>query len=286
MTQPAACPGLIVLGMHRSGTSAVTRAANLLGAQLGDPSDLYLAHDNPDGHWESSKLIRCNDQILNAFGGLWAAPPFFPDGWERSRRADSFVPQLRRAFGQVYRDAGVPWLWKDPRICLTLPLWRRVLGDFSVLLVLREPLSVARSLERRDEFRLRYGLAMWEWYTRSALSGIGGLRTVVVRFEEVQADPEQAVRDLAQRLDEVGLHLAGDPEAAAASLRRGRPTEGEEPLPPRYRALRNELAALPAVSKAFPGSKRSPSRRRQLVDFGPLSFPWGLSGPRRYPAAG
>ncbi|HMK62337.1 MAG TPA: hypothetical protein VK386_01860, partial [Acidimicrobiales bacterium] len=114
--------GVVVLGMHRSGTSAVTRVLHLLGAAIPSRQDLLTAYDNPDGHWESRTLVACNDQILDAFGRSWDFPPWLAPGWEQSAAASAMLPDLSAAFSSVY-DGGL-WVWKDPRTCLTLPLWR------------------------------------------------------------------------------------------------------------------------------------------------------------------
>src|SRR5579884_3426223 len=111
---------VIVLGMHRSGTSAVTRVVNLLGLSLGREDDLYHAADNPD-HWESSALIEANDSILQKLGGRWDAPPNLQEGWESSDLMRGEMSRLRNTFLHVYPEDG--WVWKDPRTCLTLPLW-------------------------------------------------------------------------------------------------------------------------------------------------------------------
>ncbi len=80
-------PGIVVLGMHRSGTSAVTRVLNLLGADVGPAADLIAEYDNPSGHWENKTLTACNDRILAAFGRSWDFPPWLTGGWELSPRA-------------------------------------------------------------------------------------------------------------------------------------------------------------------------------------------------------
>jgi hypothetical protein len=269
--------------MHRSGTSAITRAINLLGANLGDPANLYVAHDNPTGHWESTTLIACNDRILSAFGGSWAAPPFLPAGWEHSRAADELIPAMRQAFCADFDGVATPWLWKDPRTCLTLPLWRRAIGDTPVILVLRNPEGVARSLNRRDGFRYGYGLALWDHYTRSAMAAAAGLPTVVVRFEELLSRRLSAITELAEQLRTLGVDLKGEPGPAAESVRNIE-TEG---LPIRISRRQQDLievlSDLPARSPSFTPPSLSTSRWRHARDLGPVSFPWGIRGRRRYP---
>src|ERR1700691_3651857 len=87
-------PGVVVLGMHRSGTSAVSRILNLLGADLGPTQDLLTEYDNPAGHWESKSLVACTDWILAAFARSWDFPPWLAPGWEYSDTCSALVPEL------------------------------------------------------------------------------------------------------------------------------------------------------------------------------------------------
>ena len=209
--------GVVVLGMHRSGTSALTRVVSLLGAAVPAPGDLLSDYDNPDGHWESRSLVACNDRILDLFGRSWDFPPRLPGGWERSAGAEAMIPELRAAFDAAFPES--PWVWKDPRTCLTFPLWRRVLGDgVCVLLVFRSAVAVARSIHRRDRIPRLYAAGLWLEYLAGALEGSAGLPVVGAHFEEFLDDPLGATTSLAAQLATLGLALPGDVEAAAASL--------------------------------------------------------------------
>jgi hypothetical protein len=74
---------IVILGMHRSGTSATTRALGLLGASLGPPANLGK-------FWENQVMRRPNEQLLEAFGGGWECPPELPEGWgQRGPRSPS-----------------------------------------------------------------------------------------------------------------------------------------------------------------------------------------------------
>jgi hypothetical protein len=71
VTAPVApCEGVLVVGMHRSGTSATTRVLNLFGLSLCEEKDLWLSlPGNETGYWESSSLSRFNERLLTAAGG-------------------------------------------------------------------------------------------------------------------------------------------------------------------------------------------------------------------------
>src|ERR1019366_7940994 len=92
--------------MHRSGTSAVSRILNLLGADLGPEGDLLTEYDNPAGHWESKALVACNDRILAAFGRSWDFPPWTAPGWEYSDRASRLLDIPLVATGDRRRGDG------------------------------------------------------------------------------------------------------------------------------------------------------------------------------------
>src|SRR5437899_738227 len=75
--------GVFVLGMHRSGTSAVSRSVNAFGVPFGDPADaIQAAPDNPEGFGESRALVTANERLLHVLGGRWDAPPLLLPGWE------------------------------------------------------------------------------------------------------------------------------------------------------------------------------------------------------------
>ena len=183
--------GVMVVGMHRSGTSAVTRVVNLLGVPLGRADDIYSAKDNPSGHWESRELCAIDNVILRVFGGFDMAMPPMPRSWLQSRRATHLRPVMRATFDNVYQ--GERWLWKDPRICLTLPLWRQVLDDFCAVFVIRDAGPVTRSLYRREggSYPLSYCYALWDDYNRRAVAAMSGLPVVTVDFDAMMEDPLQ-----------------------------------------------------------------------------------------------
>jgi hypothetical protein len=242
--------GVMVVGMHRSGTSAVTRVINLLGVPLGRPDDIYSAADNPSGHWESRTLCALNDLILHAFGGFDMGAPPMPAAWLRSRRAEQLRGVMRATFDDVYPDG--QWLWKDPRVCLTLPLWRQVLDDFCIVLVVRNAGPVVRSLHRREGhgYPRLYCHALWDDYNRRAATAAAGLPVVTVDFDAMREDPVQQVKHLYDGLSLLGVQLHGEIDAAAASLHQSagsaRPSR-----PDRGHRLAAALKGAPAVSWSF-----------------------------------
>ncbi len=196
-----------ILGMHRSGTSATTRILGALGLYLGAPEAMLPpAPDNPKGFWEHAKIVELDERILARLGGGADEPPAFPPGWE----AVAELEDLRReARALVERDfAGVPlWGWKDPRTCLTLPFWRQLLPPMRYVLCLRNPLDVARSLERRNNYSIEKSVHLWLTYVQAPLAHTAGQPRLVLFFEDLMEQWQP-------QLDRLAAFI-GQPELAA-----------------------------------------------------------------------
>ena len=193
---------LLVLGMHRSGTSALTRVLNLLGVALGE--DLMPSGpDNPLGFWEHQGIVSVHETLLVALDRRWDDPRPMPDGWLDSAAARDAGEAITAI---VQRDfAGVRlWAVKDPRLCRLMPLWRRVLADLGieprVLLVSRHPHEVAASLLRRDGLPVVIGELLWARYLLDAVRGSEGCRRGMVAYDDLLDDWSGAVRRIDQAL--------------------------------------------------------------------------------------
>jgi hypothetical protein len=101
--------------LHRTGTSALSRLLNVLGAEL--PEQLVgPERDNPLGHWEPLRLVKLDDEMLAAIGRHWDDPQPIPRRWFRSQAAYLFQQRLADAIASAYGDAALI-LIKNPRIC-------------------------------------------------------------------------------------------------------------------------------------------------------------------------
>ena len=106
---------ILVLGMHRSGTSALTRLLALCGADL--PQRLMEPNfANPKGYWEPADIVDLHDEMLAAAGSSWNDVAGFPLGWLDTPEGQSFRSRLRSSFQDAFDDAPLALL-KDPRIC-------------------------------------------------------------------------------------------------------------------------------------------------------------------------
>src|SRR5262249_1254764 len=144
---------------------------------------------NPKGYWESMSLVAFNIAVLNAIGSDFSCPVAVEPGWWDDPRLDGLRAQAPAAFLAAFPSA--PFVWKDPRTCLTFSFWRSALDVRPVVvLVNRNPLEIAASTMRtRGEDRKAYSLASWERYLRQALQKIDGLPVLVTDYAGVLADP-------------------------------------------------------------------------------------------------
>ena len=204
---------ICVMGMHRSGTSLIARMVNLLGVELGPEERLFPPQaDNPKGFFEYIPFVLINERILDRHGGRWHAPPELAASWWRSPRALDLKLRVRALARRDFRDAPL-WGWKDPRVCLTLPFWRSIYPDLIAIICLRNPLDVARSLEKREGMPIEQGLWLWELYLAGALEHSEGCTRLVVSYEDALSEPVEACA----RIGRVILGEEGSRRALAAA---------------------------------------------------------------------
>ncbi|MFA9564167.1 MAG: glycosyltransferase, partial [Acidimicrobiales bacterium] len=200
--------GMFVVGMHRSGTSAVTEVLGEMGFELPPPDRLVGANDsNPHGHFEVELLVDLNEEILRRLGGTWAAPPPHLDESLGPLLDAGLADEAARAFHESFRSPD--FLSKDPRLCLLMPLWRAAVGDHPAILVVRSPLGIAASMRRRNGLPLEYGLALWERYMRLALHGLAGLPVLVQSYSEMLAGDHEALVSFAKQALADGADIGG-----------------------------------------------------------------------------
>ena len=193
---------VLVLGMHRSGTSAVTGALRLCGVELGTEL-MQPGPDNPKGFWEHMGVVAIHDRLLAALGRSWNDPRPLPQGWlqgEAAARASAELEALLRA-----EFAGKPlWAVKDPRLCRLLPLWWPILQRMGVmpaaLFVLRDPREVAASLGKRNEWPQGLSRLLWIEHLLDAQEATEGVARVVMPYEALLHDPQQALQERMQAL--------------------------------------------------------------------------------------
>ena len=252
-------PPVLIVGAHRSGTSATAQALEILGLQIGQ---------RLDSHREPRALQTLHENYLQKIGATWSRPSPFLDWLQLPEGERDCLEYLRKNVSGNFRHIfgyrlnprglwflgrlklGGVWGWKEPRTTLFGPVWLQLFPEARVIELVRDPLAVALSIREREmRFRaagdmpkpelddLDYGLRLALTYV-SAGERLGALTPHYqrVRFEDIQKNPEKALSDLAKFC---GLPLnSARLKKAAATIR---------PISERSIALGKEAEALRAA---------------------------------------
>lgn len=193
---------ILVVGMHRSGTSAFTRTLNLLGVELGHEL-LHSERGNSLGHWEHRDALRCHERLLSRLGRTWDDLRPLPDGWLASRAVEQALEELRVFVERDFSDVPL-WAMKDPRLCRLLPMWLKLLDDINVkskvVLVIRDPAEVARSLYVRDGLSGASSRLLWLQHVVAAEAATRETTRAVVVYSHLLQDWQKTVTKLARDL--------------------------------------------------------------------------------------
>jgi hypothetical protein len=179
---------IVVLGMHRCGTSAIMGTIHRMGVPIGSRFlvDLY----------EHPACIDFNEKLLSSVGVGWDDPgPIDPDWWQTSQ-----VERFRHDLSSMVRlEFGSYMLWavKDPRMCITLPVWLPVFAELGIkplfIIPFRQPTAVAESHVKRDGFSGSKSLVLWMKHMLTAELYSRGFQRLIMRYSDLLIDAESAV---------------------------------------------------------------------------------------------
>ena len=196
--------GFVVLGMHRSGTSMLTGLlVEGFGYDAGEPL-VSADSTNAKGFFELWPVVHQNDYFMENQNVSY---------WENVEKYDAELALERYYTGTVPFDKGTkaldflnnekrtPWIQKDPRMCITLRTWLPLLDSKpAVLFTYRKPLSVAKSLHKRDGLTLAYGLKLWILYNKGSLQNSAGLCRVYTKNSYILADALEETKRIVDEL--------------------------------------------------------------------------------------
>jgi hypothetical protein len=195
---------IVVLGVYRSGTSALTRALNLCGALLPESVHSPQMGLNPTGFWETEDVTDLDSRLIEQLGGKWNRVDFtLPD---EGPVIEEFRDDARAILREVYHDAPLI-LIKDPRICALAPAWHRALTDHGYrpgyVVSVRHPLEVARSLRAGGGGTLEAGLSLWRAFMDrvEAFVATADAPVLHVSYEMLLQDWRAVIDRVARRLD-------------------------------------------------------------------------------------
>jgi GT2 family glycosyltransferase/glycosyltransferase involved in cell wall biosynthesis/SAM-dependent methyltransferase len=202
---------IVVLGMHRSGTSAVTRGLKVLGVELGD-NFLPPAADNETGFWEDLDLNKLNIELLQFISHNWHTLIPISHDELKSKKLSVFRLRAIELLREKTKSVSIFGI-KDPRVPRMLPFWQEVFDqcqlDVNYVITIRNPLSVAKSLYARDNFAEEKAHYLWLAHVLPSILETVGSPRIVVDYDRLMDKPSIEITRIAQTL---GLEDRINPE--------------------------------------------------------------------------
>jgi len=207
---------VLVIGMHRSGTSAITRSLRALGVELGD-DHLPAASDNEKGFFEDRRLVEINARLMNSVGLSWDSIAPFNESDLLEDKLDDLRNEARAFLAEKMRASSVIGL-KDPRLSRLLPFWIPLIEEYNtelnVVFPIRDPLAVASSLAKRNGFSIEKSLLLWLVYNLDALKFSEKSSCTLVQYQDLLKFPKSVISSL-----EAALGQSADPNEVAIYIK-------------------------------------------------------------------
>lgn len=223
----------LVLGMHRSGTSAITQLLSLAGAEL--PQNVMPGDEhNAQGYFEPWRIATFNDERLRAAGSAWDDVFAYPCPAVTDAEAAVWRTRAAALFDEEFAERRYP-LMKDPRVTVLLPFWRQAFDDLGLsarcVIPVRHPLAVAGSLARRDNFPVEKSVLLWSAYMLAAEAYSRDLPRAFVAYDQVLTDWRAEVARIEQAhgaaLPKLGKRAEREIDSALTSELRHNRAEGQ-----------------------------------------------------------
>ena len=188
--------------MHRSGTSAITRALAALGIPLGNNLMPPNPNNNDKGFFEDLEINELNTDLLTALDRDWDTLSRIP---AESLQSEMLEPLKLRAIELMRTKIGDQTFgFKNPRMARLLPFWQVVFNELDIrpsyVIAIRNPKSVAQSLQTRDGFDFEKSYYLWLEHVLPAILETGEATRVIVDFDLLMADPNTQLRRMAKAL--------------------------------------------------------------------------------------
>ena len=182
---------IIVLGMHRSGTSALSGMLHYLGVDFGEQLMTPVKSINDKGFFEHIGINRIHDAILKTLKYHWSDLRPLPEGWWKTPRIEAHKEELKKLITKEFGDSAL-WGMKDPRACRLLPIWLEIIDEMNLepffLICMRHPDEVARSLYQRDKMKPFVSNVLWLWHVLSAEKLTRSYRRSIVFYSDLLND--------------------------------------------------------------------------------------------------
>lgn len=187
---------LIILGMHRSGTSCLAGSLQQAGVYLGEVSK-YNEY-NKKGNKENERTMKLNETILKFNNSSWHTPPS-KLVWTKAHESEGNA--LIRSFEK--KSNSQYWGFKDPRVLLTLPFWEKLLPQAKYVGTYRNPISVSQSLNNRAEYSIetKLGLNLWLHYNHMLIDFFNKKPFPLISFDLSAEDYKDKLKQICSILN-------------------------------------------------------------------------------------
>ena len=190
---------ILVLGMHRSGTSALTGVLELLDVYLGS-NLMQGTQDNVKGYFENNELFQINEALLAQCDSAWDDVFYNEDKLQNIKNVENLKAIIKKEF-----EYSKIFAIKDPRLAFLFPIYKKVLDELDikikVILPYRNPLEVAKSLNKRDGISMEKGMLLWGYYFFLAEIYSRSCQRVFVGFDELMEKPQESISKISQFLN-------------------------------------------------------------------------------------
>ena len=214
--------GFMVLGMHRSGTSLLTGLlVEGFGYNPGGPLIPPSQH-NTKGYYELIPAVQQNDEWMKDQGITHkdVEKHDVERALEATKNKTVSTEYLNHTLALLNDPTSlVPWLQKDPRMCITMRTWLPYLTSTkpAILFTYRHPLDVAKSLKKRDRTPLAKGLKLWIQFNQAALQNSDDLCRVTTSNHAVMADPLGETLRIVRDLKSI-CHVSAPPKVITKNI--------------------------------------------------------------------
>ena len=190
---------ILILGMHRSGTSALTGTLGLLDIDLGN--DLMQADGgNEKGYFENQNFYTINEDLLSQINSSWEDVFFDESKLDNIKDTDKLKQLLKEEF-----ESSSIFAIKDPRLAYLFPVYEKVLKelnvDIKIIIPYRNPIEVASSLESRNKFSLEKGMLLWSYHILLAEKFSKEYKRVFIEFNELMSNTKEVLQQISQKLE-------------------------------------------------------------------------------------
>jgi len=194
---------IIVLGMHRSGTSAITRGLEVLGVDLGGNLQSAMAGVNQKGFFEDNDVVAINEAILLTLSHEWHTPSPITRVELKNENLAGIKLMATELLREKMKLATLIAI-KDPRMPILLPFWQDIIKelciDVSYVIVIRNPLSVANSLKVRDNIEKEKSCYLWLKHVLPSILETIDSRRIVVDYDNMMEQPRVELTRIAEAL--------------------------------------------------------------------------------------